>query len=89
MINSYKDDPEANSAQLLSQKYKLDIETTYNILEYFQPFNLLLPKAESTLGNQHPLLRERRLKEAQKRLASAQKLVDGYSGSRPPPKLNS
>lgn len=46
MIYAHKDDPETNTAKVLSKTYNLDLETTFLILEYFQPFNLRLPKRD-------------------------------------------
>lgn len=79
MINAHRDDCQANSAPILADKYKLDLQTTYHILEYFQPFNLRLPQAEDVAGSTVPMLQERNLKQTQKRLASAQKIIDDYS----------
>jgi len=79
MINSHKDDPEANSAKVLADKYKLDLETTHHILEYFQSFMLRLPQAEAVIGEPHRLLRDSRLRKAQKQLDAGQKIVDEYN----------
>lgn len=76
MINSHKDDPETSSAKNLADKYSLDLETTYLILEYFQPFNLKLPKAESLVGKPHALLKDRKLKQAQKLIAEAEQTMN-------------
>ena len=81
MINLHKDDPKVNSASILAEKYNLDVQTTKNILEYFQPFNLILPKAEDVVKERNPipLLKSYNLRDAQKRLDNAQKLIDEYS----------
>lgn len=79
LINAYKDDSEANSALVLSEKYKLDLQITYHILEHFTPFNLRLPKPEDVPAETAlPLLKERSIKQTQKRLESAQKIIDDY-----------
>ena len=80
MINAHKDDRKANSAPVLAEKYKLDLQTTHHILEYFQAFNLRLPKAEHLVTSPLPLLKDHAMREAQKRLDSAQKLIDDYRG---------
>lgn len=75
MINNHKDDPEKNSAKVLSEQYNLDIDTTALILDYFQPYNLRLPKAEHMVRRTHPLLKDMKLRQAQKLLENTEKSI--------------
>lgn len=74
MVNSHKEDPENNTVKDLAKKYKLDIETTFLILEYFQPFKLKLPKLDEDASD--PSL----LRLAKQRTERRQKLIEATSG---------
>lgn len=80
MITSHKDDPQQWSAANLAEKYKLDLETTHHILEYFLHFHLKLPKAEEYMANASPAFKNLRLKSVEKQIEQAQQLLDdgGY-----------
>jgi len=68
LLNSHKQDAETNTVEALAQKYSLDARTVSLIIEYFQPFNMMLPKPEHMTRRSHPLLKDYDMKSAQKLL---------------------
>lgn len=76
MITEHKNDSQENSAPVLAEKYNLDVETTYHVLEYFQHYNLRLPSAEMVLKDAHPWMKNKKLSGVQQQLDAAQNLLD-------------
>ena len=84
MLIEHKSDPQQWNAQNLAEKYKLDLETTYQIIEYFTPFNIKLPQAEQLVESTNPAIREYKRKHWQKQIEATQKLIDdsGYGAKK-------
>jgi hypothetical protein len=46
ILNSYQSKPSENSPEKLAKEYNLEVEDVKNMLKYFTPFQVFLPKKE-------------------------------------------